>query len=286
MKGAHPVEGLCELLQVSRSGYYRWRRARPSRRATQDAALSEHIVRFHARSRRTYGSPRIVQDLQEQKLRISRRRCARLMREHGLQGRKRHRRRPCTTDSRHGHAPAPNQLLQRAKPTGPDQVWVTDITYVPTEEGFLYLAAILDGWSRRVVGWACGPTLHASLALTALRKAIQERRPAPGVLHHSDQGVQYASGEYRQALQVAGLDCSMSRRGNCYDNEMMESFWSTLKTEAGLDSVVPLNRRAAESIIFDYIECFYNRSRRHSSLGYLSPVAFEQQPTIKDTSAA
>ena len=243
-------------------------------------------MRFHARSRRTYGSPRIVQDLQEQKLRISRRRCARLMREHGLQGRKRHRRRPCTTDSRHGHAPAPNQLLQRAKPTGPDQVWVTDITYVPTEEGFLYLAAILDGWSRRVVGWACGPTLHASLALTALRKAIQERRPAPGVLHHSDQGVQYASGEYRQALQVAGLDCSMSRRGNCYDNAMMESFWSTLKTEAGLDSVVPLNRRAAESIIFDYIECFYNRSRRHSSLGYLSPVAFEQQPTIKDTSAA
>ena len=163
---------------------------------------------------------------------------------------------------------------------------MTDITYVPTEEGFLYLAAILDGWSRRVVGWACGPTLHASLALTALRKAIQERRPAPGVLHHSDQGVQYASGEYRQALQVAGLDCSMSRRGNCYDNAMMESFWSTLKTEAGLDSVVPLNRRAAEAIIFDYIECFYNRSRRHSSLGYLSPVAFEQQPTIKDTSAA
>jgi transposase InsO family protein len=223
MKGAHPVEGLCELLQVSRSGYYRWRRARPSRRATQDAALSEHIVRFHARSRRTYGSPRIVQDLQEQKLRISRRRCARLMREHGLQGRKRHRRRPCTTDSRHGHAPAPNQLLQRVKPTGPDQVWVTDITYVPTGEGFLYLAAILDGWSRRVVGWACGPTLHASLALMALRKAIQERRPAPGVLHHSDQGVQYASGEYRQALQ-----------------------------EAGLDSAEPIDRRAAESIVFGF----------------------------------
>jgi len=203
MKGAHPVEGLCELLQVSRSGRCSWRRARPSRRATQDAALSEQIVRFHARSRRTYGSPRILQDLQEQKLRISRRRCARRNREHGLQGRKRHR-----------------------------------------------------------------------------------RRPASDVLHHSDQGVQYASGEYRQALQVAGLDCSMSRRGHCYDNAMMESFWSTLKTEAGLDSVVPLNRCAAESIIFDYIECFYSRSRRHSSLSYLFPVAFEQQANIKDTSAA
>jgi len=286
MKGEHPVEGLCELLQVSRSGYCRWRCARPSRRATQDAALSEQIVRFHARSRRTYGSPRILQDLQEQKLRISRRRCARRNREHGLQDRKRHRRRPCTTNSRHGHAPAPNQLLQRAKPTGPDQVWVSDITYVPTEEGFLYRAAIRDGWSRRVVGWACGPTLHASLALTALRKAIQERRPASDVLHHSDQGVQYTSGEYRQALQVAGLDCSMSRRGHCYDNAMMESFWSTLKTEAGLDSVVPLNRCAAESIIFDYIDCFYRRSRHHSSLDYLFPVAFEQQANIKDTSAA
>ena len=137
IKGEHPVEGLCELLQVSPGGYYRWRRARPSGRATQDAALSEHIVRFHARSRRTYSSPRIFQDLQEQKLRISRRRCALLMRERGLQGRKRHRRRPCTTDSRHGHAPAPNQLLQRAKPAGPDQVLVTEITYVPKEEGFL-----------------------------------------------------------------------------------------------------------------------------------------------------
>jgi putative transposase len=168
------------------------------------------------------------------------------MREHRLQGRKRHRRRPFTTASRHGHAPALNQLLQRAKPTGPDQVWVTDITYVPTEEEFLYLAAILDGWSRRVVGWACGPTLPASLALTTLRKAIQRRLPA---------------------LRVAGLDCSMSRCGNCYDSAMMESFCSTLKTEAGVDSVVALSRRAAESIIHDYIECLYSRSRRHSSLG-------------------
>jgi transposase InsO family protein len=153
-------------------------------------------------------------------------------------------------------------------------------------QGFLYLAAILIGWSRWVVGWACNPTLHASLVLTTLRKAIHEHWPAAGVLHDSDQGIQYASSKYRQTLQTAGLNCSISRRGNCHDNGIMEAFWSTLKTEAGLDPIVTLERRAAESIIFDYIECFFNRSRRHSSIGCLSPVAFEKQPTIKDTSAA
>jgi transposase InsO family protein len=286
MKGEHPVEGLCGLLQVSRSGYYRWRRRQPGKREQQDAMLSEHIARFHARSRRAYGAPRIVKDLRDEDLRISKRRCARLMKARNLRGRKTNRRRPYTTDSGHGHAPAPNQLAQRPKPTGPNQTWMADITYIQTAEGYLYVAAILDGWSRMVVGWACGPTLHASLALTALRQALEERRPASGLLHHSDRGVQYACGDYRRALADAGLECSMSRRGNCYDNAAMESFWSTLKTEVGLDDAVPVDRRAAELLVFNFIEGFYNRTRRHSSLGYLSPAAFEKQTTNKNSKAA
>lgn len=286
MKGEHPVEGLCELLQVSRSGYYRWRRRQPGKREQEDAMLAEHIARFHARSRRAYGAPRIVKDLRDEDLRISKRRCARLMKARNLRGRKTNRRRPSTTDSKHGHAPAPNLLAKRPKPTGPDQTWMADITYIQTAEGYLYVAAILDGWSRMVVGWACGPTLHASLALSALRQALDQRQPASGLLHHSDRGVQYACGDYRRALADAGLECSMSRRGNCYDNAAMESFWSTLKTEVGLDEAVPVDRRAAELLVFNFIEGFYNRTRRHSSLGYLSPAAFEKQPTNKDSKAA
>ena len=158
---------------------------------------------------------------------------------------------------------------------------MTDITYIATAEGWLYLAAILDVWSRRVVGWTCGPTLHVSLVLATLQAALRHRNPPKGLLHHSDRGVQYACQDYAAALAAAGLVCSMSRRGNCYDNAAMESFWSTLKTETGLDAAVPINRRAAELIVFDYIETFYNPTRRHSSLGYRSPVAFENQPTQK-----
>jgi transposase InsO family protein len=286
MKGELAVDALCELLQISRSGYYRWLARRPTRRRQEDATLAEHIVQSHASSRRNYGAPRIVVDLNEKGVKISKRRCARLMKEKGLRGRKKHRRRPRTTDSRHPHPPAPNLLAQQAKPTGPNQAWMTDLTYIETGEGWLYLAAILDVWSRLVVGWACGPTLHASLALAALQQAKYRRRPPPGLLHHSDRGVQYACDDYRQALAEAGMVCSMSRKGNCYDNAAMESFWSTLKTETGLDATVPISRRAAELIVFDYIEGFYNRSRRHSSLGYLSPVAFEKQPTKKDSKAA
>jgi putative transposase len=150
----------------------------------------------------------------------------------------------------------------------------------------MYLAAILDLWSRRVIGWACSPTLHVSLVLAALNRAQRQRRPPRGLLHHSDRGVQYACDEYQKALQSAGLVSSMSRKGNCYDNASVESFWSTLKTETHLDVVEPISRRAAELIVFDYIETFYNPTRRHSSLGYLSPVAFEKQPTEKDTKAA
>jgi transposase InsO family protein len=286
MKGTHSVALLCELLGISRSGYYAWEKNRPTARQHEEVTLADKIVQAHETSRQTYGAPRIVEELKAQGIKTSRRRCARIMREHGVRGRKKHRRRPHTTDSRHAHCPAPNLLGNGVKPNGPNQAWMTDITYIQTGEGWLYLAAILDVWSRKVVGWAAGPTLHVSLVLAALAQAKHHRRPAPGLLHHSDRGVQYACDEYRQALAISGLICSMSRRGNCYDNAAMESFWSTLKTETGLDVIVPISRRAAERIVFDYIETFYNPKRRHSSLGYISPVAFENLTTKKQTHAA
>jgi putative transposase len=286
MKGEHTVEMLCELLEVSRSGYYGWESSGPTARQLKDAELADEIVQAYHENRKVYGAPRIVKELKDRGVRISKRRCARIMGQHGIRGRKKHRRRPRTTDSRHGHAPAPNVLRASATPTQPDQAWMTDITYLDTGEGWLYLAAILDVWSKKVVGWAAGPTLHVSLVLAALTRAKRNRRPAPGLLHHSDQGVQYACQEYRQALAAAGIICSMSRRGNCYDNAAMESFWSTLKTETGLDAAVPISRRAAERIVFDYIETFYNPKRRHSSLGYLSPVAFEKDTAKKHIKVA
>jgi putative transposase len=286
MKGEHSIESLCKLLSVSRSGYYRWLQGRPTQRQREDAELARRVVRAHVQGRRAYGAPRIVQELRAEGIKISKRRCSRLMKAQGIRGRKKHRRRPRTTDSRHAHRPAPNLMRGAAKPSGANQTWVTDITYLSTGEGWLYLAAIMDVWSRKLVGWACGPTLHVSLVLAALNQARRNRRPPPGLLHHSDQGVQYACNEYRKALAAAGLTCSMSRRGNCYDNATIESFWSTLKTETGLDAAVPLSRRAAELIVFDYIETFYNPRRRHSSLGYLSPVAFENHTKNKDIKAA
>lgn len=286
MKGEHGVEVLCAVLEVSRSGFYRWDSSPPSSRQREDEALAAHIVRSHYESRGNYGAPRVCEDLKAQGIRTSKRRCARLMSEYNLRGRKKSGKRPRTTDSQHAHPPAPN-LLHRSEPSsGPNQVWITDITYLPTGEGWLFLAAIIDLWSRKVVGWACGPTLHASLVLAALAKARRNRQPPAGLYHHSDRGVQYACGEYRQALLAAGMICSMSRKGNCYDNAAMESFWSTLKTETGLDQTTPISRRAAELIVFDYIETFYNPKRRHSSLGYISPVAFEKQATKNHIKAA
>jgi transposase InsO family protein len=199
------------------------------------------------------------------------------MKENGLRGRKKHRRNPRTTDSRHAQPVAANLIAERPAPTQPNQAWRTDITYLRTAEGWLYLAAILDVWSRRVVGWACGPTLHASLVLAALHDALHRRQPPKGLLHHSDRGSQYVDDGYVTALTAAGIERSMSRAGNCYDNAAMESFWSTLKTDSGLVESIPASRRHAELAVFDYIETFYNPTRRHSSLGYLSPVAFENQ---------
>lgn len=286
MKGEHPIRLLCELLSVAPSGYYRHRQQRPSNRQREDAGIAAQIATAHEASRGTYGVPRILKDLRDADTHISKRRCARLMREQDLRGRKKHRRNPRTTDSRHAQPVAANLIAERPAPTKPNQSWMTDITYLRTAEGWLYLAAILDVWSRRVVGWACAPTLHARLVLAALHDAVQRRRPPKGLLHHSDRGSQYVDGDYITALHAAGMERSMSRAGNCYDNAAMESFWSTLKTETGLDESMPASRRHAELAVFDYIETFYNPTRRHSSLGYLSPVAFENQPILNDIKAA
>ena len=266
---------MCELLGVSPSGYYGWRQKRPTKRQREDTTLAAKIAAAHRASRKTYGVPRIVKDLQEEGFCTSKRRCARLMRAQGLRGKKKHRRRPRTTDSRHAQPVAANLIAERPAPSGPNQAWRTDITYLKTAEGWLFLAAILDVWSRRIVGWACAPTLHASLVLAALRDALQRRQPPKGLLHHSDRGCQYVDADYVALLNAAGLERSMSRAGNCYDNAAMESFWSTLKSDTGLDEIVFASRREAELAVFDYIETFYNPRRRHSSLGQISPVAFE-----------
>lgn len=286
MKGEHPIRMLCDLLSVSSSGYYRWRQPPPSPRQRQDEALADQITAAHAASRGTYGAPRILEDLREAGTRTSKRRCARLMREQGLRGKKKNRRRPRTTDSGHQQPVAPNLLAKRPAPTGPNQCWLTDITYLQTAEGWLYLAAILDLWSRRIVGWACGPTLHADLVLAALQDALSRRQPPQGLLHHSDRGSQYVDEGYVQALAAAGIERSMSRAGNCYDNAAMESFWSTLKTDTGLDTAIPASRQHAKLAVFDYIETFYNPTRRHSSLGHISPVAFENQQKLNTIKAA
>jgi len=286
MKGEHPIRSLCQLWAVAPSGYYRWRHQKLSPRQQEDAAIAKQIAVAHQASRGTYGVPRIIKDLQEAGTHTSKRRCARLMRAQGLRGRKKHSRRPRTTDSRHAQPVAENLIALRPDPTGPNQSWLTDITYIETAEGWLYLAAILDLWSRRIVGWACGATLHASLVLAALHDALKRRRPPKGLLHHSDRGSQYVDDDYIKALVAAGIERSMSRAGNCYDNAAMESFWSSLKSDTGLDESIPASRRHAELAVFDYIETFYNPTRRHSSIGYVSPVVFENKQKLNDIKAA
>lgn len=274
MSTEYPVWQLCRAFNVARSGYYRWLRQPLSRRSREDAQLRCLIADVFLQSRRTYGSPRICQELRARGLRHGRRRVGRIMREQSIAGRSRRRRKPRTTESLHDQPIAPNLLKQSFAPTRPDQVWVTDITYVSTGEGWLYVAAILDLFSRRVVGWAFSSNLHTEICLEALAMAQRQRRPAKGLIHHSDRGCQYASANYRSALRRAGFQPSMSRRGNCYDNAVAESFWSTLKAECVERCEFP-TRAAAQCTIFNYIEAFYNRRRRHSSLGYLSPLAFE-----------
>lgn len=271
MSGEHAIEALCETLEVSRSGYYAWRSRGPGPRAKASAKLAERVRAAHAASRGTYGSPRIARQLG---CPGARHRIARLMRADGLQGRSRRRFRVVTTDSRHNEPIAPNHLAQAPALSGPDQVWVTDITYIPTDEGWLYVAGVLDLWSRRLIGWAMGDSLDTSLPSAALAMALRQRRPKHALLHHSDRGVQYASRAYRSQLSAHRLHASMSRKGNCYDNATMEAFWSTLKNEL-VHRTRFVSRSQARLAIFDYIEVFYNRVRIHSSLGFKSPLDYE-----------
>jgi transposase InsO family protein len=275
MKDEHSLAALCATLGVSRPGYYRWKDAEPGSRAREDAELSAEIRGVHEEHRGAYGSPRVMRALRERGLRHGRKRIARLMRAGGLRGKRPRRLVPRTTQSGHAEPIAPNRLAEAPKPTAPNQVWVSDITYVRTAEGWLYVAAILDLYSRRIVGWATGASLAAELVLAALAMALLHRRPPAGLLYHSDRGVQYACGDFRTALADAHLIASMSRKGNCYDNAAMESFWSSFKRECA-DTVFP-TRRDGTSAAFEYIETFYNRVRLHSALDYQSPVDFENQ---------
>jgi putative transposase len=267
------VARLCRALSVSKSGYYAWLKREPSARAGRDGELLLRIKEAHADSRRTYGSPRVHAELRARGTRCSRKRVARLMREAGLSG-SRPRRVVRTTDSRHRLPVAANLLGRDFSAEAPDRRWAADITYVPTAEGWLYLAVILDLFSRRVVGHAAGATLATSLVVEAWALACGRRRPGAGLLHHSDRGSQYASGEYQSRLAEADAQCSMSRRGDCYDNAAVESFFGTLKTEL-IHGRRYATRAEARSSIFEYIEVFYNRERRHSALGYLSPAEYE-----------
>lgn len=275
MSGRYPVQWLCEALMVSRSGYYDWleRRRSPGPRARANQALRERIRTEFIRSRRTYGSPRLTRVIGG----VGRHRVARLMRQERLWARQRSKYRPKTTDSRHGGPIAPNRLLGLV-PSRCNQIWVTDATCVLTGEGWMYLVAVLDLYTRRIVGWAMHQNLDASLTIKALLMAVAQRRPRPELIVHSDRGTQFASLEYRQALAAHGLVPSMSRRANCYDNAFIESFWSSLKYELVYHHKFA-DRATARSAIFEYIEAFYNRTRLHSSLGYLSPLQFEAKLT-------
>ena len=274
MSGAYKLRWLCEALLVSRSGYYDWLRRRhaPSPRERENLALRQRIRTEFANSRQTYGSPRLTRVLGGN---VGRHRVARLMRQERLWARQRSKYRVATTDSRHADPIAPNRLPEITL-TQPNQVWVTDATCVLTGQGWLYVVALLDVYTRRIVGWAMHEVLDAPLAVRALKMALVQRRPQAGLIVHSDRGSQFASAAYRRTLAAHHLVASMSRKGNCYDNAFIEAFWSSLKYEV----VYPrrfATRAEARAAVFDYIETFYNRTRLHSSLGYVSPTTFESK---------
>jgi len=268
---------MCKMLDVSASGYYAWRDRPESMRASANRQLLDEIRRVHGDSRGRYGSPRVHAALRAEGRQIGRNRVARLMHHHGIRARQK--RRFCrTTDSRHDFPLAPNLLGRRFTASAPDRVWLADITYVPTAEGWLYLAVVLDMFSRRVVGWAMDERITQQLTLNALRMAIATRRPRPGLLHHSDRGSQYAAHAYRRLLAGHGMRCSMSRKADCWDNAPMESFYATLKGEL-VEQRDYLTRDEARADIFQFLEGWYNRRRLHSALGYITPeqkmIAFQ-----------
>ena len=270
----YPVATMCRVLEVSTSGYYAWRNRELSARAVSDASLLKKIREIHARSRGTYGAPRIHAELEAEGIRVSRKRVGRLMREAGLQGA--HRRRAPRTTIRNPEArPAPDLVEREFTAERPNRLWVADITYVPTWEGFLYLAVVLDAFSRRVVGWAMAGHLRTCLVLDALDMALVRRQPSE-VIHHSDQGSQYTSVAFGKRCAQAGVRPSMGSVGDCYDNAMCESFFATLECEL-IERQSFRTREQARLAIFDFVEGWYNRSRRHSALGYCSPLEYERR---------
>jgi putative transposase len=269
---------MCQALRVSRSGYYTWLSRPESDRIGENRMLLSQIRIVHKRSRRRYGSPRVTAELNESGFACGENRVARLMRLNGIyaKGRRKYR---ATTDSKHLYPVAPNLLDRHFAVDRPNAVWVSDITYIWTTEGWLYLAAIVDLYSRKVVGWSMGSRITGQLTLDALKQAVGRRRPQPGLVHHSDRGRQYAAGDYQNMLKDNKMVCSMSRKGDCWDNAPMESFFATLKTELIYGEQLK-TQEEARTKIFEYIEMFYNRERRHSSLGFKNPVDFERASTL------
>jgi transposase InsO family protein len=272
--GAFAVDVACDVLEVSRSGYYAWLTRPQSARGRRREELARKILAVHAENRGVYGSPRVCRALKAQGQSVSRNTVAKVMSERQVRAKTKKKFVPCTTDSRHGGPVAANVLDRQFAADAPNRKWAADVTYVPTAEGWLYLAGVIDLYSRKVVGWSMADHLRTELVGDALKMAISHRRPGEGLLHHSDRGAQYASDEYVGLLQSHGMEVSMSGKGNCWDNACMESFWATLKTELVNDACYATREQARQSI-FEYIEVFYNRKRLHSSLGYNSPEAFE-----------
>lgn len=272
-RSSHGVQRMCRVIGASRSGYYGWKRQPQSKRQKENEKILMEIKESHKNSRRAYGSPRITEDIVEKGIKCSENRVARLMKVHGIIA-KTKKKFKATTSSKHNLPVAENLLNQDFVAEKPNTVWVSDITYIWTLEGWLYLAVILDLYSRQVVGWAMSDRLTANFVIKALHQAIGRRNPVRGCIFHSDRGVQYASADFRDVLNSHGFIQSMSRKGNCYDNAVAESFFHTLKTEHVYDYRYETRAEAIQSV-FEYIEMFYNRQRRHSAIGYRSPVSYE-----------
>jgi transposase InsO family protein len=272
----YDVAEMCELYDVSTSGYYAWVGRTPSKRDVAEEDLARRIQASYEASRKTYGSPRVVKDLRKKGVRCSRKRIARIMRQNGLQGVQKARYKPRTTDSRHDLPISPNRLAELPEISHVNQVWVTDITYIPTLEGWLYLTAFLDLKSRKIKSWTIREHMRTELIESAFLRAVFREKPGAGLIVHSDRGCQYASREFRALLKRHQALGSMSAKGNCYDNAAMESFWASLKSDLGINKPYQTKEEARRAI-FDYIEVFYNRRRIHSALGDLSPLDYEQQ---------
>jgi putative transposase len=268
------LDVVCQVLEVSRSGYYAWQRRPDSDRAMRREELAIQIQRVHVDNRRVYGSPRIYRELKAQGQTVCENTIADIMKERKIRAKTKRKFVPRTTDANHDQPVAGNILDRRFQAELPDQKWAADITYIPTGQGWLYLAGVIDLCSRKIVGWSMADHMETSLVSQALTMALVHRQPEQGLLHHSDRGVQYASDDYRRLLQTRGMQISMSGKGDCWDNAVMESFWSTLKTELVHHEQFATHEQA-RAAIFEYIEVFYNRKRRHSSLDYQSPEAFE-----------